>query len=97
MVVLGFICKQPNYGYELLTQMDKQSNGILAIKEGTLYPILYRLEDDQLIVAEWQTSEGRAAPKKMYTATAKGRCVLKSQEATWKKFVSCINQFCEED
>ncbi len=97
MVVLGLICKEPTYGYELLTQMDKQSNGLLLLKEGTLYPILYRLEDDGLITAQWQTSEGRTAPRKVYTATDKGFIVLQEQHNTWKQFTTCIDQFCEEE
>ena len=64
MLVLETICAGPTYGYALLTHLKEQTNGLFALKEGTLYPILYRLEDDKLIVSNWSTPEGRAAPKK---------------------------------
>ena len=63
MLVLGLVCAGPTYGYELLGSMARRSNGLFALKEGTLYPILYRLEDDGLIEAQWRTSGGRTAPK----------------------------------
>jgi len=80
MVVLRFICEKPAYGYELILRLRAESGGLLAVKEGTLYPILYRLEDDGLIEAGWQTpadapvpEKGRTMPKKTYTATPAGR------------------------
>ena len=69
MLVLKLICDAPNYGYELLNQLKEQSKLLFRLKEGTLYPILYRLEDEGLITASWQTGAGRAAPKKIYEAT----------------------------
>ena len=51
MLVLGLVCAGPTYGYELLDSMARRSNGLFALKEGTLYPNLYRLEDDGLIEA----------------------------------------------
>lgn len=55
LVVLQLICQQPAYGYELILRLRAVGGGLLAVKEGTLYPILYRLEDDGLIEATWQT------------------------------------------
>jgi len=69
MLVLETICAGPTYGYALLTHLKEQTSGLFALKEGTLYPILYRLEDDGLIVSNWSAPEGRTAPKKMYAAT----------------------------
>ena len=54
MLVLDTVCKGGTYGYELLTGLKARSNDLFALKEGTLYPILYRLEDDGLIEASWQ-------------------------------------------
>lgn len=97
MVVLQFICQKPAYGYELILRMRAESDGLLAVKEGTLYPILYRLEDDGLIEAGWQTpadapapAKGRPMPKKTYTATAAGREALARQRQTWQSFSACI-------
>ena len=97
MVVLGLVCARPTYGYELLTELEQRSGGLLALKEGTLYPILYRLEDEGLIAAAWQKGEGRTTPKKIYTVTEAGRGALAAQRAQWQEFSACIATFCEED
>ena len=72
MLVLQLICRAPTYGYELIQRLKQKSGGKFSLKEGTLYPILYRLEDDGLIQAKWHQGEGRSAPKKMYEATEAG-------------------------
>ena len=55
MLVLRLICRKPAYGYELLNRLKTDSDGLFTLKEGTLYPILYRLEDDGMIQASWTT------------------------------------------
>ena len=67
MLVLKLICAKPAYGYELLSELKKSSQGRFCLKEGTLYPILYRLEDDGMICAQWSTGEGRTASTKPRT------------------------------
>lgn len=65
MLVLGLVCEQPGHGYELLNRLAVRSGGFLHTREGTLYPILYRLEDDGFISSSWQTGgTARTAPKK---------------------------------
>ncbi len=93
MLVLQLVCQGPTYGYELLTRMDKTSHGFFKVKEGTLYPILYRLEDDGLIASRWQQAGGRAAPKKMYEVTDAGRTALDGYRSLWKEFCACVDQF----
>ena len=58
MLVLHLVCVRPRYGYELLTYLKEHSQGLFTLKEGTLYPILYRLEDEGLIHAYEPTPEG---------------------------------------
>ncbi len=94
MLVLDLVCKQPGHGYELIHRLAARSEGFLRTKEGTLYPILYRLEDDGFIVSSWQTSgTGRAAPKKIYTATPSGRSALLAMQAEWQALCRCV-QVC---
>ena len=42
MLVLRLLCRRPSHGYQLLARMDQGSGGMFRLKEGTLYPILYR-------------------------------------------------------
>lgn len=93
MLVLELVCKGPTYGYELLSKLKSVSGGKFQLKEGTLYPILYRLEDDGLIAASWSQGEGRVAPKKIYEATEKGQEENMRRQKIWQEFVETVNGF----
>ena len=93
MLVLQLICEKPAYGYELLFRLKDLSGGRFVLKEGTLYPILYRLEDDGLIVSGWTQGEGRAAPKKIYKATETGRLENIRRFSVWQEFQETVNSF----
>ena len=95
MLVLELISQKPSYGYELLSRLKDASGGLFALKEGTLYPILYRLEDDGLIEASWQTGEGRSTPKKVYSATDTGKRENIRRRGIWLNFSQTIESFYE--
>ena len=57
LIVLKVISEGKSYGYEMMKRIDELSYGVFEMKAGTLYPILYRLEDEQLIKSEWQHPE----------------------------------------
>ncbi len=97
MLVLEAVCAGPTYGYALLSHIGEKSRGLFALKEGTLYPILYRLEDDGFIEASWSTGEGRTAPKKMYAATDLGRQEAKHRRQVWQEFAATVEGFYEEN
>jgi len=96
MLVLELICRQATYGYALLSQLKTMSDGRFALKEGTLYPILYRLEDDGFILAKWSQGEGRSAPKKIYEATDAGRKEALRRRAIWTAFQETVSLFLPE-
>lgn len=97
MLVLQLLSEQPNYGYQLLTRLAETPSGLLKVKEGTLYPILYRLEEEEMLISGWQTGQGRNAPKKIYTITDKGRAELGRQKQIWKKFQQDISFIHNEE
>lgn len=97
MLVLEIICRKPTYGYELMAKLKAQSNELFSLKEGTLYPILYRLEDEGMIESAWSQGEGKVAPKKMYAATEKGRQERFRRFEVWKAFSGTVNRFYQED
>ena len=96
MLVLELVCQAPGYGYELLTRLKQDSGGLFALKEGTLYPILYRLEDEGMIQSSWSKGEGRTTPKKIYSATEAGMEYRLNQWELWKNLVATVNGFGEE-
>lgn len=97
MLVLEIICQQPTYGYELMTKLKVRSGNLFTLKEGTLYPILYRLEDDGMITATWSQGEGKNAPKKMYAATETGLAERQRRLGVWKDFYRTVNGFYKEE
>lgn len=95
LLVLQTVCTAPTYGYELLTTLRSRSDGLFTLKEGTLYPILYRLEDDGLIESAWLSPGGRAAPKKIYSATEAGFREAARRRELWRSFVPAVERFYE--
>ena len=95
MLVLKLICDSPTYGYELIQRLKERSDGLFQLKEGTLYPILYRLEDEGLIEAKWSQGQGRTAPKKIYEATETGRQENIRRQLLWAKFRRTVDTFLE--
>ncbi len=93
LLVLEQICSHPTYGYELLSLLRERSDGLFDLKEGTLYPILYRLEDDGLIESSWLHIEGRTTPKKVYSATGAGREEQLRRRALWSQFQQTVTSF----
>ena len=97
MLVLEIICREPTYGYELMAKLKVHSNDLFTLKEGTLYPILYRLEDEGMIAASWSEGTGKTAPKKMYKATEKGQAERQRRYGVWKNFSRTVDGFYQEE
>ena len=95
IVVLKLLSQGRAYGYQLLQRLDQESGGLFRIKEGTLYPILYRLEDDGLVVSEWSIPEDKSVAKKYYRCTPKGEEALVELLELWRKFDRVANHFLQ--
>ena len=64
MLVLKLLENEEKYGYQLISQLKQKSGGMFTLKEGTLYPILYRLEDDGLVLSRWSQPKGKVTSRK---------------------------------
>lgn len=95
MLVLKLICGKPTYGYELLSELKNRSQGRFSLKEGTLYPILYRLEDDGMIFSRWSVGESRTTPKKIYEATEAGKAENLRRQLIWREFEDTVDGFLQ--
>lgn len=95
LVILKLLSNREMYGYELVSELNRQSN-ILTVKEGTLYPILYRLEDNQLIETRWEQAVSRMQPKKYYSVTDKGKQIMTESYSQWKTVVEDITKIMED-
>jgi len=90
-VVLALLKERSRYGYEMVRLVNARSNGALSWSEGTLYPVLHKLESDGLVRAEWKGSESR--PRRYYALTSAGRRELRRRAAEWKSFISAVGSF----
>jgi PadR family transcriptional regulator PadR len=91
LAVLSILSSGRRYGYELLRLLQGTGRGLLEMKEGTLYPLLHRLEDAGHIIATWQ-AEGRARPRKYYAITPDGRTHVALLRAEWSGLVNAMQE-----
>lgn len=96
IVVLKLLAGREMYGYELIASMGGKSP-FFEVKEGTLYPILYRLEDEGLMETRWEQGEARSVPKKYYTITPKGQDTLTKATRLWLDFSAHVEQLLQEE
>jgi transcriptional regulator len=89
MLILKAVSLKPLHGYGVLLRIRQISGDALDIPQGSLYPALYRLEHQGLIVAEWGQSDNNRKAK-YYTLTATGRRRLREETAGWDRFAAAI-------
>lgn len=96
IIVLKLISKKDTYGYEIIQKLDEYSESYYKLKEGTLYPILYRLEDNGWIESyRVFNEEERKVPRKYYRITESGRIALKEQIEFWHHFDRITNKIID--
>ena len=89
-LLLCLISQQPIYGYQIIKELGKRSQGYFKLKEGTLYPALHRLEKTDLILGKWQMPpNGRQ--RRYYYLTDKGYRVLVAKRSQWQDFFTAMN------
>jgi PadR family transcriptional regulator PadR len=89
MILLKLLAERPMYGYELIATLEQRGGEAFLLKEGTLYPVLYRLESAGLIAPRWETLE-RGVPRKYYTLTPDGKRQLTALMAEWRAFTAAV-------
>jgi transcriptional regulator len=89
MLILKAVSLRPLHGYGVLLRIRQISGDALDIPQGSLYPALYRLEHQALIVAEWGQSDNNRRAK-YYTLTPAGRRRLSEETAGWNRLASAI-------
>jgi PadR family transcriptional regulator PadR len=94
LAVLAVLDAGRRYGYELLKVLQQAGEGALDVREGTLYPLLHRLEDSGHITATWE-AEGRARPRKYYALTPEGRSYLALLRGEWSGLVDGMRRLLD--
>lgn len=96
MLVLKLLESEAKYGYQIIQEMKEKSGEAFLLKDGTLYPILYRLEDDGLVAGKWNEAKGKQLPRKYYEITPEGLYMLGEIKAVWKHISDGIFKIMEE-
>lgn len=95
MLVLKLLSDEKKYGYQLIQELREKSDDTFCLKEGTLYPILYRLEDEQLVESKWCEPEEKQLPRKYYVITDKGKQALSEIHQTWLNIAAGAEKIME--
>jgi DNA-binding PadR family transcriptional regulator len=95
LVILALLRDRPMYGYEILVSLADRGNGEFEFKQGTLYPLLYRLEREGWIRAKWETPP-TGKKRKVYSLTREGRKVQEARAEEWLRFTEAVKSILNE-
>jgi len=91
LIVLHLLERGEAYGYEIVTKLTTETNGALGVTDGTLYPVLYRLERNEFVAVRWETQD-RGVPRKYYRLTDGGRTELMRLKQEWSAFAGAMTK-----
>ncbi|MCG3161654.1 MAG: hypothetical protein JMDDDDMK_02851 [Acidobacteria bacterium] len=91
MLILKTLALEPMHGWGVSQRIQQISSGVLNINQGSLYPALYRLEDQGWIKSEWGASDNNRQAK-YYKLTRAGRKQLDEETANWQRLSAAIEQ-----
>src|SRR3954469_23179846 len=87
-LVLATLRGGPAHGYAVIEELKHRSEGAFDLAEGTVYPVLHRLEADGLLASSWSTASGRR--RRVYRRTRRGRAALAKRRGEWQQFARAV-------
>lgn len=94
ILLLSQLARGDLYGYELVKEIEKRSEGVFALKEGTLYPLLHALEAEQWVESYWSEQQGRK--RKYYRITERGLKGLQEKKQEWQTYKVAVERVVGE-
>lgn len=91
VLILKSLMWGPQHGYSITGFIRRQSEDVLLVEEGTLYPALWRLEEKKLVEAEWGLSENNRKAK-FYQLTRAGRSRLQLESKNWATYADAVGK-----
>ena len=88
-IVLATLREEPLHGYAVIEALRRRSEGAFELAEGTLYPVLHRLEAEGLLSSSWSDASGRR--RRVYRLTRRGRAALARRRQEWMGFASAVD------
>jgi len=89
MLVLKVLADGPLHGYAVAVRLERLSNDILAVEEGSLYPALYRMESRGWLMSEWSVTD-TARRARFYKLTRSGRAQLAAETESWARLSAAV-------
>ncbi|WP_269713623.1 PadR family transcriptional regulator [Caulobacter sp. NIBR2454] len=93
LALLSVLKGRAHYGLEILDRLRAEAG--LNLAEGTIYPLLHRLERAGFTKAEWRIEDAGARPRKYYALTDQGRAELTEQQAEWTRISVSLGAFLQ--
>ena len=94
MLILKTLALEPMHGWGISQRIQQISEGVLNVNQGSLYPALYRLEQQGWIESEWGNTENNRQAK-YYQLTVTGRRQLREETQNWERLSAAINQILQ--
>ena len=91
LLVLSLLIENDRYGYEIIKELETRSDKTFKFKEGTLYPILHKLENDGFVIS-YMAKGDTGRDRKYYQITKKGKRQLTEEKKTWEIFSNSVNK-----
>src|SRR5690242_6868307 len=91
LLILQTLVLGPAHGHTIAYAIERQSDDVLQVEHGSLYPALHRLEDRGWIASFWGTSENNRRAR-YYRLTSRGRAQLVEQTNRWDEIVRAVNR-----
>jgi PadR family transcriptional regulator PadR len=91
VLILKTLAAGPRHGWGISQRIQQVSEDVLRVNQGSLYPALYRLEEEGWIAAEWGTSENNRRAK-FYRLTRAGAKQLDAEAANWERLATAVSR-----
>jgi PadR family transcriptional regulator PadR len=88
MLVLAVLADGPRHGYSVIEELRHRSGTVFDLPEGTVYPVLRRLEGAGLLASDWQEVAGRR--RRTYRLTERGSAALREERSAWEGFSAAV-------
>jgi len=90
ILILSLLENEDMYGYQISQSLKEKSKNVIELKEGTLYPMLHGLENENAVQSYWIDADN-GKRRKYYTITKDGKKLLKQKKTEWQYYTDAVN------
>jgi DNA-binding PadR family transcriptional regulator len=95
LILLAALRSGPAYGYALIRELRERTGGALDLTEGTIYPVLHRLQDAGYL--ESRLVDARSRQRRLYSLTPAGETEMERLLVEWSQFIEGIDKLLRDD